>query len=95
MAAASEAKGRGLKEITLKTLYGAHGRYLLKFWKPETPLRIFTAKEVAWFIRTALSMNRNPNTLIDQDLKILRHALLAAGMAEPIHQAQEDPQSHP
>ncbi|MEZ6004699.1 MAG: site-specific integrase [Planctomycetota bacterium] len=88
-AATAEAMARNVSAETLKSHFGGHGRYLLKFWKPETPLRLLTAREVAWFAREALKTGRNPNTIIEKDLHVLNLAFQAAGRPSPVREAKK------
>lgn len=85
-------RARGLPEDTLAKTFRAHGNYLLKFWRAETPLTEIDAEEIEWFItesRKAVDDEgqpkpaRSPNTLKQKDLPLLRRCFEIADLPVP------------
>jgi len=91
-AVAASARRRGLPEDTIAKTFRAHGNYLLKFWRPDTPLTRIDSKEIEWFITEAGRAiddegkpkdPRSPNTLKQKDLPLLRRCFEIAGLPVP------------
>lgn len=85
-------RARGLPEDTLTKTFRAHGNYLLKFWKAETPLTQIDAGEIEWFVTEAGKSvgedgepkpARSPNILKQKDLPLLRRCFEIAELPVP------------
>lgn len=85
-------RARGLPEETLTKTFRAHGNYLLKRWKAETPLTQIDAGEIEWFVTEADKIvgedcepkpARSPNPLKQKDLPLLRRCFEIAELPVP------------
>lgn len=91
-AVCADATHRGLPKDTFAKTFRAHGNYLLKFWRAETPLTRIDAKELEWFIAESMRSTdeegkpkrlRSPNTLKQKDLPLLRRCFEIAELPVP------------
>lgn len=88
----AQARARGLPEETIVKTFRAHGNYLVKFWRAETPLTQIDAEEIEWFITESgkrvdeegeAKSPRSPNTLRQKDLPLLRRCFEVAELPVP------------
>lgn len=91
-AVCADATRRGLPKDTIAKTFRAHGNYLLKFWRAETPLTRIDTKEIEWFLAESLRSTdeegkpkrpRSPNTLKQKDLPLLRRCFEIAELPVP------------
>ena len=88
----ASGEARGLPPETIAKTFRAHGNYLLRYWRRDTPLTRIDEKEIEWFIAEAQKTvdeegqpkrGRSPNTLKQKDLPLLRRCFEIAELPVP------------
>jgi len=88
----ADANARGLPPETIAKSFRSHANYLLRFWRPDTPLTRIDEKEIEWFVAESMRSSdeegrpkrpRSPNTLKQKDLPLLRRCFEAARIPVP------------
>ena len=82
-AAIAAARDRDVARDTAKA-YRSHGKYLLRYWKPETRLEWLTVEELRWFVREAREDGASPNTIRGKYLALLAQCFEIAELPNPV-----------
>ncbi len=85
----ADADQRGLARSTIDKHLRSHGKYLMRFWKPDTPLTRIDRAEVSWFIGEAQRASRSVNTLNQKDIPMLRRCFEIADLPSPTDKVQK------